>query len=46
MQLKHTQKKICTVYGEGAVTDQICQMWFVKLHATDYHWMILFSQVD
>ena len=25
-----TQKKICTMYGEGAVTDQMCQMWFVK----------------
>ena len=28
MQLK--QKKICAVYGEGAVTDQTCQKWFVK----------------
>ena len=25
------QKKICTVYGEGAVTDQMCLKWFVKL---------------
>ena len=25
-----TQKKICAVYGEGAVTDQTCQKWFVK----------------
>ena len=24
------QKKICAVYGEGAVTDQMCQKWFVK----------------
>ena len=24
-QLKHTHKKICAVYGEGAVTDQTCQ---------------------
>ena len=24
------QKKICAVYGEGAVTDQTCQKWFVK----------------
>ena len=24
-QVKHTHKKICAVYGEGAVTDQTCQ---------------------
>ena len=30
-----TQKKICAVYGEGAVTDQMCQKWFVKFHAGD-----------
>ena len=24
------QKKICAVYGEGAVTDQTCQKWFAK----------------
>ena len=24
------QKKICAVYEEGAVTDQMCQKWFVK----------------
>ena len=29
-------KKICAVYGEGAVTDQICQKWFVKFHAGDF----------
>ena len=29
MQLKCT-KKICAVYGEGAVTDRMCQKWFVK----------------
>ena len=28
------QKKICAVYGEGAVTDQICQKWFVKFLGT------------
>ena len=33
MQLKHT-KKICAVYGEGAVTDQICQKQFVKFLGT------------
>ena len=25
-----TQKKICAVYGEGAVTDRTCQKWFAK----------------
>ena len=25
-----TQKKICIAYGEGTVTDQMCQKWFVK----------------
>ena len=25
-----TQKKICAVYGEGAVMDWTCQKWFVK----------------
>ena len=32
MQVKHT-KKICIVYGEGAVTDQMCQKWFAKFSA-------------
>ena len=27
------QKKICAVYGEGAVTDRTCQKWFAKFHA-------------
>ena len=31
-----TQKKICAVYGEGAVTDQTCQKWFVKFCARDF----------
>ena len=31
-----TQKKICAVYGEGAVTDQTCQKWFEKFHAGDF----------
>ena len=31
-QLK-CKKKICAVYGEGAVTDQTCQTWFAKFHA-------------
>ena len=34
-QLKHT-KKICAVYGEGAVTDQTCQKWFAKFCAGDF----------
>ena len=28
--------KNCAVYGEGAVTDQMCQKWFVKFHAGDF----------
>ena len=32
MQLK-LKKKICAVYGEGAVTDQTCQRWFAKFRA-------------
>ena len=32
-----TQKKkicaICAVCGEDTVTDQMCQKWFVKIHA-------------
>ena len=24
------------MYGEGAVTDQMCQKWFVKFHAGDF----------
>ena len=27
---------ICAVYGEGAVTDQMCQKWFVKFCAGDF----------
>ena len=29
-----TQKKICAVYGEGAVTNQMCQKWFAKFLAS------------
>ena len=32
---KNAKKKICTVYGEGAVTDRTCQKWFVRLRAGD-----------
>ena len=28
------QKEICAVYGEGAVTDQACQKWFMKFLGT------------
>ena len=27
------RKKICAVYGEGAVTNQMCQKWFSKFRA-------------
>ena len=30
------QKKICAVNGEGAVTDRMCQQWFVKFCAGDF----------
>ena len=29
-------KKICAVYGEDAVTDRVCQKWFVKFRAGDF----------
>ena len=28
------QKKSCAVYGEGTVTDQMCQKWFVMFLGT------------
>ena len=31
----HT-KKICAVYGEGAVNDRTCQKWFEKFCAGDF----------
>ena len=31
-----TQKRISAVCGEGAVTDQTCQKWFVKFRAGDF----------
>ena len=27
------KKKMCAVYGEGAVADRKCQKWFAKFHA-------------
>ena len=29
-------KKICAVYGEGAVTGRRCQKWFAKFRAGDF----------
>ena len=29
-----TQKTICAVCGEGAITDQTCKKWFVKFLGT------------
>ena len=29
-------EKISAVYGEGAVTGQTCQKWFLKFHARDF----------
>ena len=28
------QKQICVVIGEGAVTDRMCEKWFVKFLGT------------
>ena len=46
-----TQKKICAVYGEGAVTDWMCQTSFRKFHATDVSldvspWLDRSAEVD
>ena len=30
------QKKICAVYGAGAVTDRMCQKWFAKFRSGDF----------
>ena len=30
------KKKVCVVYGQGTVTDQMCQKWFAKFHAGDF----------
>ena len=29
-----TQKKICAVYGEGAMIDRMCHKWFAKFLGT------------
>ena len=31
-----TQEKVCAVYGEDAVSDQMCQKWFTKFCAKDF----------
>ena len=31
---KMQKKKICAVYGEGTVTDQMCQKWLVTFLGT------------
>ena len=42
-----TQKQICAVYEEGAVTDWMCQKWFAKFRAGDFsHWTMLHGLVD
>ena len=41
MQLKlKKKKKIC------AVCDRLCQKWFAKFRAGDFHWTMLHSQED
>ena len=30
------ENKICAVFGEDAVTDRMCQKWFVKFQAGDF----------
>lgn len=32
---RRIQRKIYTVYGEGAVTDRTCQIWFARFHRSD-----------
>ena len=45
MQLKR-REKICAVYGEGAVTDQMCQKWFGKFVPEISPWMMLQSCIN
>ena len=35
----YTYTKICAVYGEGAVTDWMCQKWFMRFHTGDF-WLV------
>ena len=32
----NAKKKVCAVYGEGAITDQTRQKWFAKFRAGDF----------
>ena len=41
-----THRKICAVYGEGAVTDRMCQKWFAKFCAGDFSLDYLPGEVD
>ena len=45
MQLKHIQK-ICAVYREGAVTDQMCQSGLRSSVLEISWWTMLHGQVD
>ena len=45
MQL-NTVQKMCAEYGEGAVTDQICQRCFAKFHPRNFSLTMLYSWVD
>ena len=40
------QKKICAVYGEGAVINWMCQKWFVKFCAQISSWTMFCDPVD
>ena len=40
------QKRICAVYGESAVTDQMCRKYFLKFPAVDFSLDNAPGQVD
>ena len=35
-QLNEKKKKMCVVYGEGAMTDWMWQKWFAEFHAGNF----------
>ena len=41
-----TQKQICAVCGEGAVTNRTCPKWFVKFCVEISHRTMLHGRVD
>ena len=43
MQLKHTHKKMCAMYREGAVTDLMCHEYLRSFMLETSCWMILHS---